>query len=67
MCNKAVGVCPWQLGCIPDRFKTQAMRNEVTRGGPWNLRYVPDWFVKQQQIDVWYDKAYYCNDNRLIK
>ena len=23
-----------------------------------SLQFVPDWFVTQQQIDVWYDKLY---------
>ena len=31
---------------------------------PLLLRYVPDWLVTQQLIELW---NYYCNDDRLIK
>ena len=42
------------------------MCNEAVRGGPWNLRHISDWFVTEQQIKIWHDDAYYCNDDRLI-
>ena len=34
--------------------------NEAVCGGPWNLRHVPDWFVTQEEIEVWHD-------NRIIE
>ena len=34
---------------------------------PWSLEYIPDWFVTQQQIKLWCDHDYYCNDDRLLK
>ena len=43
------------------------MCNEAVHGGSWNLRHVPDWFVTKQQIKLWHDDAYYCNDDRLIR
>ena len=33
----------------------------------FSLRLVLDWFVKQQQIDIWYDDDYVYNDNGMIK
>ena len=30
------------------------------------LEYIPDWFVTQQQIKIWHDDAYYCNNDKLI-
>ena len=32
----------------------------------FSLRLVPDWFVTQQQIDIWYDDDYVYNDNETI-
>ena len=29
------------------------------------LRYVPDWFVTDQQIKIWRDNNEYCNDDKL--
>ena len=34
---------------------------------PWSLEYIPDWYVTEQQIQLWHDDKYYCNDDRLIK
>ena len=31
------------------------------------LRFVPDWFVTQQQIDVWYDDDYWYHDYEIIE
>ena len=31
------------------------------------LQYVPDWFVKQQQIDLWDNDDYYYYDDKLIE
>ena len=67
MCIEAVGTCPWTLEHVPDNLKAQEMCNEAVRGGPWNLRHVSDWFLTQQQIKIWHDNAYYCNDDRLIR
>ena len=37
------------------------------REGPFSLQYVPDWFVKQQQVERWYDDDYYYDDNKHIE
>ena len=34
---------------------------------PWSLEYIPDWYVTEQQIQLWHDDKYYYNDDRLIK
>ena len=45
----------------------QEMCDKVGKDDPSCLQYVPDWFVTQRQIDVWYDDTYYCNDYKMIK
>ena len=42
------------------------MCDKAVRDYPFSLRFVPDWFVTQQQIDVWYDDDYVYNDNEMI-
>ena len=31
------------------------------------MQLVPDWFLTQQQIDIWYDGDCVYNDNEMIK
>ena len=31
------------------------------------MQYVPDWFVTQQQLKIWYNDTYYCNEDKLIE
>ena len=33
----------------------------------FSLHFVPDVFVRQQQLDIWYDDYYVYNDNQMIK
>ena len=40
---------------IPDRLKTQEMCEKAVKDDHFSLQYVPDWFVTQQQIDVWHN------------
>ena len=54
----AAGVCP-------DRFKTQEMCNKTVRMDPWLLKYVPYWFVTQQQVQSWHDDYY--DDDKIIE
>ena len=55
------------LAYVPDHLKTQNMCDKIVEESPWSLEYVPNWFVTQQQIQLWHDNAYYCNDDRVIK
>ena len=43
------------------------MCNKAVRDYLFSLRYVPDWFVTQQQIGTWYDDDYVYNDSGMIK
>ena len=61
MCDTAVRMEPYSLISVPDRFKTQKMRDKAVREERFSLQCVPDWFVTQQQIGPW------CDDNILIK
>ena len=37
--------CSWQLGNVPDQYKTQKMCNKAVKEYAWLLKYVPYWFV----------------------
>ena len=52
---------------VPDHFKTQEMCDKSVRDYLFSLQQVPGWFVTQEQIDIWYDDNYVCNDNEMIK
>ena len=43
------------------------MCDKAVRDYIFSLQFVPDWFVTQQQIDIWYDDDYVYNDNEMIK
>ena len=58
---------PWLLKIIPDRFKTQQMCDKAVARSPYTLRFVPGWSVTQQQVKIWHDDSYYCDDDKLIK
>ena len=32
----------------------------------FSLQFVPDWFVTQEQIDLWHDDDDYCNNYEMI-
>ena len=66
MCNKAV-VDSWQLKNVSNRFKIQKMCDAAVCNKLSMMLFVPDWFLTQQQIDVWYDDYFLYNDNEMIK
>ena len=35
--------------------------------GPYQLRDVPDWFVTQEQIEIWAADDEYCDDDEIIE
>ena len=43
------------------------MCDKAVRDYLFSLQFVPDWFVTQQQIDIWYDDDYVYNDRRMIQ
>ena len=43
------------------------MCDKAVRDYPLFLQFVANWFVTQQQIDIWYDDDYVYNDNEMIK
>ena len=43
------------------------MCHKAVRKGPFPLRYVPDWFVTQQQVKIWHDDREYHDKGRLIE
>ena len=63
MCNDGVDVNPQQLYDVPDYLKTQNMYDEVVQGlifstVGWSL-HVPDWFITQEQLEIWHDDEWY--------
>ena len=67
MCERVVKDKQGALENVSDHFKIQGMRDDAVRKRLRLLEYVPDYFVTQQQVKLWHDNAYYCNDNGLIK
>ena len=43
------------------------MCDDVVCRDPYSLQFVPDWFVTEEQIDVWYYDDGYCDDDELIE
>ena len=43
------------------------MCNKAVKDDPSSLQFFPDWFVTQQQIDVWHDNAYWHDDDEAIE
>ena len=43
---------PYSLKFVPDHFKTRDMCDDAVWRYPSHLQFVPDWFVKQEHIDL---------------
>ena len=43
------------------------MWDKAVEEEPGLLQYVPDWFLSQQQIKLWHDDDYWCDDDKLIE
>ena len=43
------------------------MCEKAVRRKPCLLKYVPDWFVKQQQLKLWHDDHDYYNNDKFIE
>ena len=43
------------------------MCDKAVKDDPSSLWFFPDWFVTQQQIDVWYDDDYWYHDYEIIE
>ena len=52
---------------LPDCFKTREMCQKSVDRYLYLLRYVPDWFVTDQQIKICHDNDEYCNNDKLIQ
>ena len=67
MNNGAVKLYSSPLYYVPDYLKTQKVCNNVVQRDPFSLHFVSDWFLKQQDINLWNDDNNYCNDSELIE
>ena len=47
-------------------FKTRKMCEDVVQRDSYSLQFVPDWFVTQEQLEIWTDDNDYCIDDELI-
>ena len=52
------------LKYVLDSFKAQDMCDKTVARSIFLLKFVPDWFVTQQQVKLWHD---YCDIDRLIE
>ena len=55
------------INLIPDHLKTQEMCDKVVNDDPSSLQYVSDWFVTQQQLQIWHDDIGLLNGTKVIK
>ena len=47
---------------VPDHFKTQKMCDKAFEEDFFFWKFIPDWFVTQQQIKIWHDDYFYDDD-----
>ena len=45
----------------------QKMCNDVEQRDSYSLRFVPDWFVTQEQLEIWHDGDDYCTGDEIIE
>ena len=45
----------------------QKMCNDVEQRASYSLRFVPDWFVTQEQLEIWNDGDDYCIGDEIIE
>ena len=64
---KALEVDPWSSYDIPDNLKTEGMCNKAVENDRSSLQYVPDCFVIQLQLDIWFDDNYWYHDDDMIE
>ena len=43
------------------------MCDHVVQRESYPLQFVPDWFVTQEQLEIWHDDNDYCNDPKLVE
>ena len=67
MCNEVVKEYPYALECVPISLTTPKMCNKAVQDKSGLFKYIPDWFVMQEEIDVQHDDAYYYNNDELIE
>ena len=67
MCNEAILFHPAVFFLVPGRFKKEGMCKKAVEDDPFSLKFVPDWFVTQEQLDIWLDDDYWCHNDELIK
>ena len=44
---------------IPNHFEIQKICENAAKEDSSSLRYVPDWFVTRELVDMWYDEYYF--------
>ena len=43
------------------------MCKKAVKIGLYNLKFVPDLFVTQEQIKIWHDHNHYCYDDKIVE
>ena len=56
-----------EAGDVPNCLKTQDMCDNVVRDDAFSLVCVPDWFVSQRQLKLWYDNDDWYDDDEIIE
>ena len=66
MCNQDLEVDPWQPDDVPKHFKTQEMYDDAVWEDPFSLKFIPNWFVSQQQLKLWHYNTDRYDDDEII-
>ena len=43
------------------------MWDDVEQRDSYSLRFVPNWFVTQEQLEIWHGDNDYCTDDEIIE
>ena len=43
------------------------MWDDVEQRDSYSLRFVPNWFVTQEQLEIWHGDDDYCTDDEIIE
>ena len=64
---KALEVVSCQLKDISDYLKTQRLCDNAVKDDLSSLQSLPDWFVTQQELDLWHDDNYWYHNYSIFK
>ena len=67
MCDDAVSKGSYNLKYVPGHLKTEKMCKKAFEDDPEALQFVSNWFVTQEQLDIWLHDDYWYHDDEMIE